>query len=190
MIHFSFSMNNGRTEGTKKPRLNAAVEAREQPIRFAYGEVNRVRRIGAFFPLHSKKQPWDGSNRRRVDHVSSGQCGSPQPVGISGESKSRWCSPLFCRVPDTARTFRGPNTAARSDLGISPFVVELASYALPRFGQPSARRMAGEVSEHGRKRPGAGHEANSNHCRSPLSGKRSYARSPRRPSTKHTTRRK
>ncbi len=42
---------------------------------------------------------------------------------------------------------------------ISPFEVELASYVLPRFGEPSSRRIAGEVSGQAGSDPGHGREA-------------------------------
>lgn len=59
MFPFSFSMNNGRTEGTKKTPADAAAEAREEPIWLNSRQVNRVRRIGAFSRQHPKKLPWD-----------------------------------------------------------------------------------------------------------------------------------
>lgn len=43
----------------KKTATSAQIAAREKPIWFIHGEVNRVRRIGAFSREQSKKLPWD-----------------------------------------------------------------------------------------------------------------------------------
>jgi hypothetical protein len=45
-------------ETNKKTGTTCLIPARKKPIRFAYGKVNRVRRIGAFSWGKPKKLPW------------------------------------------------------------------------------------------------------------------------------------
>lgn len=187
MFHFLFSMNNGRTEGTKKAPTMQRSEPREKPIRFPHGQVNRVTRIGAFPGLHPKKQPWVGATAAELTDVSSGQGHRPKQVGLTWESKARRCPPLFCRVPNTARTFRGPKSSPQTTRTSDPLKWSWSLTALPRFGKPSARRIAGQVIGQGRCEPGQASKQWQTVCCSPLSGKRSYARGRYNPIQPHHT---
>lgn len=177
MFHFSFYAESARTEGTKKTPVNAVTEAREEPIWFLSGKVNKVMRIGALSWLHSKKLPWVGVIAAELTNVSSGQDHRSQRVRLPRESKALCCPPLFCRVPNTAWTFRGPKSATRSIWTSHPMKWSWHLNALPRFGQPSARRMVGEVSGQGSMRSGAGREATVDLYAPRISGKRRYAQS-------------
>lgn len=177
MFHFSFYAVSARTEDTKRAPTVQRSEPREKPIRFAHGEVNRVTRIGAFPGLHTKKQPWVGVIAAELTNVSSGQDHRPQRVRLPRESKALCCPPLFCRVPNTAWTFRGPKSATRSIWTSHPMKWSWHLNALPRSGQPSARRMVGEVSGQGSMRSGAGREATVDLYAPRISGKRRYAQS-------------
>lgn len=53
-----FFANIGRTGDTKKTAPTDLSAARDEPIWFSRGQVNRVRRIGAFTWGQTKKLPW------------------------------------------------------------------------------------------------------------------------------------
>ncbi len=107
----------------------------------------------ALDPVTPKKLPWK-SPRTEFTPVKglfpqrAGQS-RPRPEGVH---------PSFARILNRGETFRGllGRRVPKRHLTV---LVELASYARPRCGEPSARRIAGEVIEHGRMRSGAGHEA-------------------------------
>lgn len=159
----------------KKTVTTDLITARGKPIWLRNGKVNKVRRIGALPWGQTKKLPWVEALAAELAILPSGQCGDPQPVGLTGESKARRCSPLFCPVPDTAGTFRGPKPATRSVRTSHPMKWSWHLNALPRFGQPSEWRMAGEVIGQGRKRSGAVREVHRFPVAPRISGKRSYA---------------
>jgi len=81
----------------KKTVTACPITARGKPIWLHHGKVNWVRRIGAFSWGKTKKLPWVEAIAAELASLPSGQSGDPQPVGLTGESKARRCSPLFCR---------------------------------------------------------------------------------------------
>lgn len=63
---------NKKTAGSDQPA------ARDEPIRLDRGEVNRVRRIGAFSRDRLKKLPWETYTPPSWQFLSSGQMREPQ----------------------------------------------------------------------------------------------------------------
>jgi hypothetical protein len=59
LVPFTFWPKNARAEGTKKTATTALIAAREKPIWLNSRQVNKVRRIGAFPCVQTKKLPWD-----------------------------------------------------------------------------------------------------------------------------------
>lgn len=153
-VPFPFARECARERGKKKAGCSVQHPARRKPIWLAAGKVNRVMRIGAFSWVRLKKLSWkclrsEFDPEKGLFPQRAGQS-RPRPEGVL---------PSFAPFWKQVGTFRGPKSAARSIWTSHPMKWSWHLNALPRFGPPSARRRAGEVSEHGRMRPGADREA-------------------------------
>lgn len=152
-VLFLFTVNRAKEGGNKKAATTCLIAARDEPIRLAAGQVNRVMRIGAYSWGKPKKLPWK-SLRTEFDPVKGL---FPQRAGQSRPRPDVFF-PSFASFRN-GEDFPGAKIGDAFDLDISPYEVELASSALPRFDPPSARRRVGEVSRTGRMRSGADREA-------------------------------
>lgn len=154
-MHFDFltAAFCGREGGNKKAAASRHAAARVEPIRFNTVIVNRVMRIGAFSWGEPKKLPWKSLRTELIPVKGlfpqrAGQS-RPRPDGVH---------PSFAQIRNRVGTFRGL-LGRRVPKRHLTDLVELASYARPRCGEPPERGIAGEVIEQGSMRSGAGREA-------------------------------
>jgi hypothetical protein len=115
-----------------------------------------------------KKLPWNEAIGAELATRLPDKVRVPQRAGQS-RLRPEVSSPLL-GVTSYGRHFPGARSGDTFASDISPFEVELASYALPGFGEPSSRRIAGEVSGQAGSDPGQTAKSKVTCC-SPLSGK-------------------